>query len=62
MVIELAISYYGRVEGEYYLSPLSVKSGRAAFAASSFRYSLEVSFASSFAHVDVIVATFMDYS
>ncbi|VEP14756.1 hypothetical protein H1P_2840010 [Hyella patelloides LEGE 07179] len=29
----------GRVEGEYYLSPLSVKSGRTRFRVSSFRKS-----------------------
>ena len=29
---------FGRVEGEYYLPPLSVKSGRETFASSSFRF------------------------
>jgi hypothetical protein len=46
----------GRVEGEYYLSPLSVKSGRTRFRVSSFRKIL----ASAFAHVDVMVTTSVD--
>ncbi len=35
----LEIMGLGRVEGEYYLSPLSVKSGRTRFRVSSFRKS-----------------------
>jgi hypothetical protein len=44
--------HYGRVEGGYYAPPLPFKSGRATFAAPSFRQSL-------LARVDVIMAAFM---
>jgi len=44
--------HHGRVEGGYYAPPLPFESGRATFAAPSFRQSL-------LARVDVIMAAFM---
>ena len=47
----------GRVEGEYYLPPLSVRSGRAAFTAPSSRISLVFT---TFAHVNIVVTATVD--
>ena len=54
---ELITGFRGRVEGEYYLSPLSVRSGRATFTAPSSRISLVFP---TFAHVYVMMTTLVN--